>query len=86
MVSPGLYSADDRWRQVDPAHNYPALGPRFAKGENKLRAASKEVQGHALAAELDDALDLSWAAVVKRTFEAYLRGERGNMYGEMIVW
>lgn len=34
----------------------------------------------------DDARDLSWAAVLKRTFEAYIRGERPNMYGEYLVW
>lgn len=27
----------------------------------------------------DDERDLSWATVLKRTFEAYLRGERPNM-------
>lgn len=30
--------------------------------------------------------DLDWAAVMKRTFEAYVRGERPNMYGEWIRW
>jgi WD repeat and SOF domain-containing protein 1 len=35
---------------------------------------------------LIDWRDLSWAAVLKRTFEAYLRGERPNMYGEWIHW
>jgi len=34
----------------------------------------------------DDLRDLSWAAVLKRTFEAYIRGERPNMYGEWINW
>jgi len=34
----------------------------------------------------DDVRDLSWATVLKRTFEAYIRGERPNMYGEQIVW
>lgn len=35
---------------------------------------------------MDDELDLSWSAVMKRTFEAYLRAERPNMYGEWITW
>ncbi|KAF8314986.1 hypothetical protein DL93DRAFT_2097006 [Clavulina sp. PMI_390] len=34
----------------------------------------------------DDVRDLSWGTVLKRTFEAYIRGERPNMYGEYIVW
>jgi DDB1- and CUL4-associated factor 13 len=35
---------------------------------------------------IDDIRDLSWATVLKRTFEAYIRGERPNMYGEHINW
>ncbi|KAJ7130202.1 hypothetical protein C8R44DRAFT_665278 [Mycena epipterygia] len=34
----------------------------------------------------NDKRDLDWAAVLKRTFEAYIRGERANMYGEWLVW
>jgi WD repeat and SOF domain-containing protein 1 len=34
----------------------------------------------------NDERDLSWSAVLKRTFEAYVRGERPNMYGEWMVW
>lgn len=44
----------------------------------------------ALEAEEDDVLldsrDLSWSAVMKRTFESFIRGERPNMYGEWIEW
>ncbi len=36
--------------------------------------------------DMDDELDLSWSTVLKRTFEAYLRGDRPNMYGEWIKW
>lgn len=36
--------------------------------------------------DMDDEIDLSWSAVMKRTFEAYLREERPNMYGEWISW
>ena len=35
---------------------------------------------------MDDAIDLSWSTVLKRTFEAYVRGERPNMYGEWLEW
>ena len=34
----------------------------------------------------DDKKDLDWATVLKRTFEAYIRGEQPNMYGEWLVW
>ncbi|GAA6023842.1 hypothetical protein JCM11491_006314 [Sporobolomyces phaffii] len=34
----------------------------------------------------DDERDLSWATVLKRTFEAFVRGERPNMYGEWLNW
>lgn len=34
----------------------------------------------------DDKLDLDWATVIKRTFEAYIREERPNMYGEWLRW
>nr|GAT45971.1 predicted protein [Mycena chlorophos] len=33
-----------------------------------------------------DKRDLGWAAVLKRTFESYIRGERPNLYGEWLVW
>ncbi|WVN89833.1 uncharacterized protein L203_105063 [Cryptococcus depauperatus CBS 7841] len=36
--------------------------------------------------DMDDELDLSWTTVLKRTFEAYLRGERPNAYGEWFEW
>ncbi|SGY17886.1 BQ5605_C015g07923 [Microbotryum silenes-dioicae] len=34
----------------------------------------------------EDAKDLSWSAVLKRTFEAFIRGETPNMYGEWLNW
>ena len=34
----------------------------------------------------DDRRDLDWSTVLKRTFESYIRGERPNMYGEMLRW
>ena len=33
-----------------------------------------------------DERDLDWSTALKRTFEAYIRGERPNMYGEWIRW
>ncbi|GAA5884381.1 hypothetical protein JCM6882_002251 [Rhodosporidiobolus microsporus] len=34
----------------------------------------------------DDERDLPWSTVLKRTFEAFVRGETPNMYGEWINW
>ncbi|KAK4702138.1 DDB1- and CUL4-associated factor 13, partial [Phenoliferia sp. Uapishka_3] len=34
----------------------------------------------------EDEKDLSWATVVKRTYESFIRGERPNMYGEWMTW
>ncbi|WVQ85933.1 hypothetical protein IAT38_008101 [Cryptococcus sp. DSM 104549] len=36
--------------------------------------------------DMDDEVDLSWSTVLKRTFEAYLRAERPNAYGEWLEW
>ncbi|BEI81432.1 hypothetical protein CcaverHIS002_0205920 [Cutaneotrichosporon cavernicola] len=36
--------------------------------------------------DMDDAIDLSWSTVLKRTFESYVRGDQPNMYGEWIKW
>jgi len=33
-----------------------------------------------------DRPDLDWATVLKRVMESYIRGERPNMYGEMLEW
>ena len=30
--------------------------------------------------------DLTWGAVLKRIFEAYIRREAPNMYGEWLEW
>jgi DDB1- and CUL4-associated factor 13 len=44
-----------------------------------------EIEGNDFREE-GDTTDLDWSAVMKRTFEAYIRGERPNMYGEWLVW
>lgn len=88
-----------RWKPFDPARNWPDLGERFAKGE---RQAKDDLYAAALAAEepvtlyhleegwkevvSDDKRDLDWSVVLKRTFEAFIRGERPNMYGEWLQW
>lgn len=61
-----------RMRSVDPSRNYPELGPNFG---------TKETIPNRI-----DSRDLGWAAVLKRTFEAYVRGEMPNMYGEWLQW
>ncbi|KAF7321514.1 hypothetical protein MKEN_00672300 [Mycena kentingensis (nom. inval.)] len=61
------------WAKVDPARNWPDLGPRFQGESNTMEET------------LEDRRDLDWSTVLKRTFESYLRGERPNMYGETLV-
>ncbi|KAJ7094023.1 glycosyltransferase family 32 protein [Mycena belliarum] len=90
------------WKPFDPARNWPDLGPHFLAGETAARRALRdggeaqaplvrptaEAPGAPETAETvdDDKRDLDWAAVLKRAFEAYIRGERANMYGEWLVW
>ncbi|KAI0343679.1 glycosyltransferase family 32 protein [Trametopsis cervina] len=79
------------WKPFDPARNFPDLGPRFAQGERKARESlTGETMTKLPTLEEerieDDKRDLDWSTVIKRTFEAYIRGERPNMYGEWIKW
>ncbi|KIP04098.1 hypothetical protein PHLGIDRAFT_110061 [Phlebiopsis gigantea 11061_1 CR5-6] len=79
------------WRPFDPSRNFPDLGPRFAAGESQARALLAESTSSNLPDPEDETVDddqrdLDWATVLKRTFEAYIRGERPNMYGEWIKW
>ncbi|KAJ7765530.1 hypothetical protein B0H14DRAFT_3165331 [Mycena olivaceomarginata] len=85
------------WKPFDSARNWPDLGPQFLVGERAARRALREgeaqlpITAPATDAAVDpdtenetvdqDKRDLAWAAVLKRTFEAYIRGERANMYG-----
>ncbi|QRW05224.1 myotubularin-related protein 10 [Ceratobasidium sp. AG-Ba] len=91
-------SVSTRWLPFDKVRNYPDLGPRFAAGEQrakdnllrKAKALAKSAGDDPNHINLEfqqaDTADLSWATVLKRTFESYLRGERPNMYGEWIKW
>lgn len=76
------------WKPFDPARNWPDLGPKFAGGERAARAAANPHADPDDWSEKisDDKRDLDWATVLKRTFEAYIRGERPNMYGEWLRW
>ncbi|KAA1468726.1 hypothetical protein DENSPDRAFT_771093 [Dentipellis sp. KUC8613] len=77
------------WKPFDPSRNYPDLGARFMDGERLARlgdlATNSTVE---LPPDIvsEDKRDLDWATVLKRTFEAYIRGERPNMYGEWLQW
>lgn len=59
---------------------------------SKMPASSRLVDPESIEKELsedsvaNDDRDLSWSAVLKRTFEAYIRGEQPNMYGEWFEW
>ena len=86
-----VLTLSSRWRPFDPSRNFPDLGPRFAAGERLARASLEEMSTTKLPDPeneevADDKRDLDWATVLKRTFEAYIRGERPNMYGEWIKW
>ncbi|KAL4070856.1 hypothetical protein J3A83DRAFT_4245942 [Scleroderma citrinum] len=76
------------WKPFDPARNWPDLGPRFSAGEKAARAAAiPDIDPEEWVDKVaDDKRDLDWATVLKRTFEAYVRGERPNMYGEWLQW
>jgi WD repeat and SOF domain-containing protein 1 len=89
--------ANNRWLPFDPSRNFPDLGPRFMKGEKALRDAQKASSSEnddsennekteTVVEDMDDEVDLSWATVMKRSFEGYIRAERPNMYGEWLQW
>ncbi|KAJ4499524.1 hypothetical protein C8R41DRAFT_754457 [Lentinula lateritia] len=61
------------WKPFDPSRNWPDLGKRFSAGKE---AAHEDIFTN----------DLGWSAVLKRTFESYLRGERCNLYGEWLLY
>ena len=54
------------------------------RGKTAIDDADSPLQ--ALPVSVSDKRDLDWSTVLKRTFEAYIRGERPNMYGEWLAW
>ncbi|KAJ4486009.1 hypothetical protein J3R30DRAFT_3282274 [Lentinula aciculospora] len=64
------------WKPFDPSRNWPDLGIQFSAGETARKALPQSTSA--------DLGDLSWSAVLKRTFESYIRGERCNLYGEWL--
>jgi len=70
------------WEAFDHVRNFPDLGPVFSKPHAKSKYDEDD---WVETVELDDTRDLSWAAVTKRTVEAWVRGERPNLYGEWFV-
>ncbi|CAE6469311.1 unnamed protein product [Rhizoctonia solani] len=87
----------DRTRNYPDLGSRFAAGEKLAKEEllRKAREALAQKDGdhkavHAPHLERwsqdEDQPDLSWATVMKRTFEAFIRGERSNVYGEYIKW
>lgn len=80
-----------RWKPFDHSRNWPDLGPRFLEGEmtskaNLRLAADASDTGYQGDEDGPDQRDLDWATVLKRVIESYIRGERPNMYGEMLEW
>jgi len=79
------------WKPFDPIRNFPDLGPRFKEGERIARLNNENALNATHTVQeppevTEDKRDLDWATVLKRTFEAYIRGERPNMYGEWLEW
>ncbi|KAI9512833.1 glycosyltransferase family 32 protein [Russula earlei] len=80
------------WKPFDPARNFPDLGPQFIEGEriarlnNEIAANASRSLRETVEEFTEDKRDLDWATVLKRTFEAYIRGEHPNMYGEWLQW
>ncbi|KAJ7225624.1 glycosyltransferase family 32 protein [Mycena pura] len=88
------------WKPFDSARNWPDLGAQFLNNERIARANLKTAAGAVAASEGkagaepeanedqvdEDQRDLDWSTVLKRTFEAYIRGERPSMYGEWLAW
>ncbi|KAF8632638.1 hypothetical protein AX15_001837 [Amanita polypyramis BW_CC] len=79
------------WRPFDPARNWPDLGPQFSASEKIAReVAEKDARSKITLSKEekieDDKRDLDWATVLKRTCEAYIRGEIPSLYGEWLMW
>ncbi|KAM6498009.1 glycosyltransferase family 32 protein [Amanita muscaria] len=73
------------WKPSDPARNWPDLGPQFNESERIAREkANAYFEGEGRVE--DDKRDLDWGTVIKRTCEAYIRGDIPNLYGEWLVW
>ncbi|KAF9076174.1 hypothetical protein BDP27DRAFT_1314019, partial [Rhodocollybia butyracea] len=66
------------WKPFDPARDWPDLGSRNAVDKKVIREGMDD-------AATSDSGELAWSAVLKRTFESYIRGERPNMYGEWLL-
>ena len=81
------YVTCHRWKPFDRAQDWPDLGPKFADAEKTgPQHAVERTPTYPIGIVEDDERDLDWSTVLKRTFEAYIRGERPNMYGEWIRW
>ncbi|KAF8343171.1 uncharacterized protein EI90DRAFT_836764 [Cantharellus anzutake] len=83
------------WPELGPKFIKAERAGRYEAAKKAAKAASRDpglvtppvdVDGDFGDRATDDTRDLSWATVLKRTFEAYIRGEIPNMYGEYIVW
>ncbi|KAH8829492.1 hypothetical protein DL96DRAFT_1814701 [Flagelloscypha sp. PMI_526] len=71
------YHYHNAWSAVvDQTQNYPNLGPRFWHTLEFMPTDGRQPVRSP---------SLSWSAVMKRTFEAYVRGDAPNMYGEWLA-
>ncbi|KAH9944136.1 uncharacterized protein BXZ73DRAFT_96633 [Epithele typhae] len=72
------------WKPFDRARYWPDLGPRFTPDAEPATRQAYQGEPYPGWQATHDKHDLDWATVLKRTFEAYIRGDRPNMYGEWI--
>ncbi|KAF5345281.1 hypothetical protein D9758_008432 [Tetrapyrgos nigripes] len=80
------YHFHNSWAMLaDPGRNYPDLGSRFDLPGNSKNGTKNDSKSN-LNSNLEDKRDLSWSTVLKRTFEAYLRGEAPNLYDSDGEW
>ena len=87
-MAPGQLTAASSCKPFDPIRRWPDLGPRLIKGECIARTTMVAVdEDDEWTDKLsDDKRDLDWSPVLKRTFEAFIRGGTPKLYGEPIAW
>ncbi|KAG6877233.1 hypothetical protein C0992_010546 [Termitomyces sp. T32_za158] len=82
-----LRAERERERGRRPQAPAPAQAKAHAHAEAQEGTQDGERgEGQGREREGADKRDLDWSTVLKRTFEAYVRGEQPNMYGEWLVW
>lgn len=84
-LGPRFLKGEKTLRQAARAAKILAENPDFKDVDIRADVDEKDSDQLELEEEKDED-DLSWSTVLKRTFEAYIRSERPNMYGEWLIW